>query len=184
MENIIKETKTKMEKSLVSFKTELTTLRTGRANLSILDGVRVNYYGTPTLLNQVAALNTPDARLITIQPWEKNLIGEIEKAILKSDVGLTPSNDGTLIRLPIPALNEERRKELVKLGKKYAEEARVAIRMVRRDSNDHVKKLHDGKKISDDDFKKGQTQIQKITDDFVGQVDQLVEKKEKDILSF
>lgn len=183
METILKDARIKMEKSSASLKGELTTIRTGRASLAILDEVRVSYYGTPTPLNQVATLNTPDPRLITVQPWERSLIGEIEKAILKSDIGLTPSNDGVMIRLPIPSLNEERRKEMVKLGKKYAEEARVAVRMVRRDANDQMKKKHDTKEIGDDEFKKGQTQIQKLTDDFVAQIDQLLEKKEKDILA-
>lgn len=183
MEAILKETQVQMEKSLNVLKQELGRIRAGRASLSILDEVRVDYYGNLTPLNQVATLNTPDPKLITIQPWEPKLIPEIEKAIQKSGIGLNPSNDGKLVRLPIPALNEERRKELVKLIKKQAEECRVAIRMVRRDGNDHLKKKHDGKELSDDDFKKGQERIQKLTDDAILKVDQLFEHKEKDIMS-
>lgn len=183
MEAILKDTLAKMEKSLGTLKQELASIRTGRANLAILDDVRVDYYGTPTPLNQVGTLSTPDPKMITIQPWEKHLIPEIEKAILKAGVGLTPSNDGRLVRLPIPNLTEERRKELVKLAKKYCEESKVALRMVRRDSNELAKKKHDAKEISDDDLKRIQNQIQKLTDDHVSKADQLLAHKEKDILS-
>lgn len=183
MEAILKNTHDKMEKGLAAVKQEMASIRTGRASLSILDEVKVDYYGTPTPLNQVATLNTPDPKLITIQPWEARIIPDIEKAIQKSGVGLTPSNDGKLIRLPIPNLTEERRKELVKLAKKYAEEGKVALRLVRRDANEEVKKKHEAKEISDDDFKRVQNQIQKFTDDFSLKIDQLLSHKEKDILS-
>lgn len=183
MEAILKNTHDKMEKGLASVKQELGSIRTGRASLSILDEVKVDYYGTLTPLNQVATLNTPDPKLITIHPWEPRLISEIEKAIQKSGIGLTPSNDGKIIRLPIPNLTEERRKELVKLAKKYVEEGKVALRMVRRDANEEAKKKHDAKEISDDDLKRVQHQIQKFTDDYSLKADQLLSHKEKDILS-
>ena len=172
-----------MDKTLNVFKQELTRIRTGRASLSVLDEVRVDYYGTPTPLNQVATLNIPDPKMITIHPWESKLIPEIEKAILKSSVGLNPSNDGKIVRLPIPSLNEERRKDLAKIVKKHAEECRVAIRMLRRDANDRVKKMSDAKQISEDDLKKGHEKTQKITDEYMVKIDQLVEHKEKDIMS-
>lgn len=183
MENIYKEALNHMEKALTTMKQEIVKIRTGRASLSILDEVKVDYYGNLTPLNQIATLSTPDSKLITIQPWEPRLIPDVEKAILKSGVGLTPSNDGKIIRLPIPSLNEERRKELVKLVKKHAEESRVAIRMIRRDANDHLKKKEEAKEISEDDFRKGGERIQKLTDDYMKKIDELVQHKEKDILS-
>lgn len=183
MDNIIKAAKGGMEKAVVAFKAELASIRTGRANAGILDGIKVEYYGTLTPLNQVATINTPDAKMITVQPWEAKIIPDIEKAILKADIGLTPGNDGKIIRLPIPTLTEERRRDYVKIVKKQAEEGRVAVRMARREANDAVKKLHDAKDISDDDFKKSQTDIQKTTDDYIAKVDQLAEHKEKDIMS-
>lgn len=183
MEAILKDTQVKMEKTLGSLKQELASIRTGRASLSILDEIRVDYYGAPTPLNQVANLSTPDAKMIVINPWEKHLISEIEKAILKSGIGLNPSNDGKIIRLPIPSLTEERRKDLVKVAKKYAEDGKVALRLVRRDANEFAKRKHDAKEFSDDDFKRLQTQIQKLTDDYVAKADQLLAHKEKDILS-
>lgn len=183
METIFKQAQSEMEKSLAVFKQELGKIRTGRATLSILDGVRVDYYGTSTPLNQVATLNIPEAKMITIHPWEAKIIPEIERGILKAGLGLTPTNDGKLIRLSIPALNEERRKDLVKIIKKHAEECRVAMRMARRDANAHLKKKQEKREISEDDLKKGETHIQKITDDYSVKIDQLVEHKEKDILS-
>lgn len=172
-----------MEKSLALYKQELVKIRTGRASVSILDDVKVDYYGTLTPLNQVGTLSTPDPKMITIHPWESKLIPEIEKAILKASLGLNPTNDGKLVRLSIPALNEERRKELVKIAKKHAEDAKVAIRMERRDANEHLKKLHDKKELNDDDFKRGEARVQKLTDEYVAKIDQLLEHKEKDILS-
>ena len=179
MENIIKETQVHMEKAITLFKQELGKVRAGRASLSILDDVKVDYYGTLTPLNQVATLNIPEPRMITIAPWESKIISEIEKAIQKASLGLNPSNDGKIVRLSIPPLNEERRKDLVKLVKKHAEECRVALRLVRRDSNEHLK----AKDLSEDELKKGQERVQKMTDEYVQKVDQLVQHKEKDIMS-
>lgn len=149
-ENIIKDVEAKMEKTLASLKTDLGKVRTGRASLALLDHIRINYYGTPTPLQQVATLAVPEPRLITIQPWDTSIIGEMEKAILKSELGLTPMNDGKIIRITIPRLTEERRKELVKVVRKMAEAAKVSLRNIRRDSNEHLKGLEKNKKISED----------------------------------
>jgi ribosome recycling factor len=171
-----------MAKALESFKRDLGKVRTGRASLALLDDLRVDYYGTPTPLNQVGALAVPEPRLITIQPWEKNLIGEIEKAILKSDLGLNPSSDGQLIRLVFPPLTEERRKEMVKQVKRMGEDAKIAVRNVRREANDSLKKLEKDKAISADDLKRGEKEIQELTDDYVARVDQVIADKEKDLM--
>jgi ribosome recycling factor len=171
-----------MVKALESFKRDLSKVRTGRASLSLLDDVRVDYYGTPTPLNQVGALAVPEPRLITIQPWEKNLVGEIEKAILKADLGLNPSSDGQLIRLAFPPLTEERRKEMVKQVKRMGEDARVSVRSARREANDALKKLEKDKEITEDDLKRGEKEIQEITDDYVTRVDQVIVEKEKDLM--
>lgn len=183
MEAIVNETKTKMEKGLQALRQDLSTIRTGQASLAILDGVRVEYYGNLVPLNQVATLKIPEPKMITIQPWEAKIIPEIEKAVLKAGLGLSPSNDGKLVRLPIPPLNEERRKDLVKRVKKQAEESRVAIRLIRRDANEHLKKQQEAKEISEDDNKKLQSQIQKLTDDCMTHIDHIVAAKEKDILA-
>jgi ribosome recycling factor len=175
-------TSTTMVKALESFKRDLSKVRTGRASLSVLDDVRVDYYGTPTPLNQVGALAVPEPRLITIQPWEKNLVGEIEKAILKSDLGLNPSSDGQIIRLIFPPLTEERRKEMVKQVKRMGEDAKVAVRNARREANDTLKKLEKDKEITEDELKRGEKEIQDLTDDFVARVDQVVTDKEKDLM--
>jgi ribosome recycling factor len=174
--------KDKMEKSIVSLQQNLAKLRTGRASLAVLDGIKVDYYGTLSPLNQVASLAIPEPRLITIQPWETNLLQTIEKAIEKANIGLTPNNDGKIIRLPIPQLTEERRKEIVKSLKAMAEEARVAIRHVRRDANEVLKKLQKDSKITEDELKKGTEQIQKMTDETISQVDKIAENKEQDIM--
>ncbi|PIR20513.1 MAG: ribosome recycling factor [Deltaproteobacteria bacterium CG11_big_fil_rev_8_21_14_0_20_47_16] len=179
MDNILNDTKARMQKALQSLRDELTKTRTGRASLGILDGIKVDYYGTATPLNQVAALATPDARLITVQPWESNLIAEIEKAILKAGIGLNPVNDGKLIRLPIPALTEERRKELVKGLKKHGEECKVAMRNVRRDANEALKAAD----LTEDALKKAQNDVQKLTDDFTKQADDAVSHKEKELMT-
>lgn len=163
-------------------KRELAGLRTGRASLSLLDRVNVEYYGNPTPLKQVANLALPDTRLITIQPWDPTLIKEIEKAILSSELGLTPSNDGKIIRLPIPPLSEERRKELVKISKKYGEETKVHIRGVRREGNERLKELQKEAKITEDDLHRGEAEIQKLTDQEIKKVDDLLKKKEEEIL--
>jgi len=178
------ETKDRMGKSISALQNELKRVRTGRASLSLLDGIRVDYYGTLTPLNQMASLSVPEPRLITIQPWDATVIKEIEKAILKSDLGLTPSNDGKLIRISIPPLTEERRKELVKVVNKMCEEYRVAIRNIRRDSNELIKGFKKDGDVSEDDAFRGQEQVQKITDEFIQQVDEIYKEKEKEILEF
>lgn len=183
MDELIKTHRDKMEKGLAAFKHEMAMIRTGRASLSILDDIKVDYYGTPTPINQVATLKIVDPKLITIQPWEPKLIAEIEKGIMKSGVGLTPTNDGKLIRLAIPSLSEERRKDLVKVAKRHAEECRVALRLVRREAMEAIKKQEKDKKITQDDLKRGEENIQKLTDEYNKKVDELVAHKEKDILS-
>lgn len=181
-ETIHKDTKDRMQKALEALDRDFGTVRTGRANPTILEGVMVDYYGTPTPLTQVGNVTVPDPQLITIAPWEKNLLPEIEKAILRSDLGMTPQNDGNVIRLPVPPLNEERRKELVKKIRKMGEESKLSIRNVRRDANDQLKKLEKDKEISQDDEKKNVEQVQKVTDDFVKQVDQMMTEKEKELM--
>jgi ribosome recycling factor len=180
-----KKAEEKMSKALDVLRKEFTTLRTGRASLGILDGIMVDFYGTPTALNQVSNLAMPDPRMITIQPWEPKMLGEIEKAILKSDVGITPSNDGKIIRLSIPPLTEERRQQIVKHAKKLAEDARVAIRNIRRDVNDDIKKKSKDKvvHVSEDEVKKLQDEIQKTTDSYIKKIDDLLAHKEKEIMT-
>ncbi len=171
-----------MKKALEAFKRDLTKIRTGRASTSLLDGVKVEYYGTPTPLNQVSTLQVVDARLITIKPWEKNLIGAIEKAIRASDLGLNPVSDSELVRLPIPALTQDRRKDLAKQVKKMCEEARVAVRAARRDGNDLVKDAEKDGDITEDERKSGEKKIQDLTDKYVALVDDLAAAKEKEIM--
>ena len=171
-----------MTKALESFKRDLSKVRTGRASLSLLDDIKVDYYGTPTPLNQVGSMAVPEPRMITIQPWEKNLIGEIEKAILKADLGLNPSSDGQVIRLVFPPLTEERRREMVKQVKRMGEDAKVGIRSVRREANDTLKKLEKDKDITEDEQKRGEKEIQDLTDDYVARVDKVIEEKEKDLM--
>jgi len=171
-----------MKKALDALKNELKKIRTGRASLSILDDIRVDYYGTPTLLNQMASLSTPESRLIVIQPWDASVIKDVEKAILKSDLGLTPSNDGKLIRITIPQLTEERRKQLVKVIYKKSEEHKVSVRNVRRDANDLLKSLKKDGEISEDEAFKAQDQVQKITDEYIKLIDDVCKEKEKEIL--
>jgi ribosome recycling factor len=182
MQEFKKKSNEKMNQVVETFKKDLSTFRTGRASLSFLDNIRVDYYGTMLPLNQVATLGIPEPRTITIQPWEQKMIGEIEKAIIKSDLGLTPINDGKTIKINIPPLTEERRKQLVKVVKKRAEEARVAIRNIRRDIVDEIKKAEKDKKLSEDDSKRVQDEIQKITNSFIEKIDQLLEQKEKEIM--
>lgn len=184
LDDIYTETRESMEKSITALKTELNRVRTGRASLSLLDGIRVDYYGTPTPLNQMASLAVPESRLITIQPWDVSIIKEVEKAILKSDLGLTPSSDGKLIRIAIPPLTEERRKSLVKVVNKIGEEFKVGTRNQRRDANDMIKDLKKDGDISEDDAFKAQDRIQKITDDVIKQIDAVIAQKEKEILEF
>ncbi|HXX58369.1 MAG TPA: ribosome recycling factor [Thermodesulfovibrionales bacterium] len=172
----------RMEGAIEALKKELASVRTGRASLALLDGIVVDYYGTPTPLQQVASLSIPDPRQIAIQPWEQRIISEIEKAIMKSDLGLTPSNDGKTIRIGIPTLTEERRKQLVKIVRKRAEEAKVAVRNIRRDVNDELKKIEKEQHLSEDDVKKFHDEIQKLTDSYVVKVDEMLKHKEIEIM--
>ena len=174
----------KMKEQVEHIRHALSTIRTGRATLGILDGVQVDYYGTPTPLNQVATLTIPEPSLIVAQPWDPSVLGAIEKGILKSDLGLNPSSDGKVVRIPIPALTEERRKELARKVHQVAEEGRTHIRLVRRDGNEAAKKLEKDKKISQDDGKRALEHIQKVTDQYIKQIDELAKKKEKEILEF
>ena len=174
--------KSRMDKVLSDLQHEMAAVRTGRASVNLLDNVRADYYGTPTPLNQMATLHVPDATVITVQPWDVSQIGVIEKAIRGSDLGLNPSNDGKLIRVPIPALTEERRKDLVKKVHHIAEDHRVALRNVRRDSNEHIKKLLKDKLISEDEERRALEESQKLTDNYIGKLDQAVKNKEKEVL--
>ena len=175
-----------MERSLQSLDREFSKVRTGRASVSLLDGIRVDYYGTPTPLNQLATVAIPEARLITIQPWDAQVVKEIEKAILKADLGLTPNSDGKIIRVAIPPLTEERRKELVKLVKKMAEAARVAVRNLRRKTNDDLKGLKNDKSSDfyEDDLFKAQEEVQQVTDEYIKKIDALMTAKESEIMEF
>ena len=181
-ENIIEDVEAKMEKTLASLKTDLGKVRTGRASLALLDHIRIDYYGTPTPLQQVATMAVPEPRLITIQPWDTSIIGAMEKAILKSELGLTPMNDGKIIRITIPRLTEERRKELVKVVKKMAEAAKVSLRNIRRDSNEHLKGLEKNKKISQDQLHQLMEKVQTSTDSYIKKADGVLASKEKEIL--
>lgn len=174
--------KTRMDKAVADLQHEMASIRTGRATLSLLDNIRVDYYGTPTPLNQVGNLHVPEPSMITIQPWDVSQIGPIEKAIRVSDLGLNPSNDGKLIRLPIPPLTEERRKELVKKLHAAAEHHRVSVRNIRRDANEAVKKLLKDKKVTEDDEKRAHEEIQKLTDTYMQKIDSAAKTKEKEIL--
>jgi ribosome recycling factor len=182
MQTVLKDAEDRMKKGLAVLEKEFSRLRTGRATNSLLDGVRVDYYGTPTQLDQLASVATPDSRTITIQPWDRKAFADIEKAILKSDLGLTPVNDGKVIRISIPPLTEDRRKDLVKVAKKYTEEAKVAVRNVRRDANELLKKKKNDKAISEDDQRKGQEDVQKLTDSYIAKTDEAFSKKEKEIM--
>jgi len=181
-EKIVKEVETKMEKTLSALKTDLNKVRTGRASPALFDDIRIDYYGTPTPLHQVAALATPEPRLITIQPWDTSIISEIEKAILKSELGLTPTSDGKILRIAMPRLTEERRKELVKLVRKMGEGTKVAIRNVRREANEQLKGLEKNKKISQDQLRQWMDKVQASTDKFIEKVDGVLAAKEKEIL--
>lgn len=172
----------KMKKAIEALRKEYATLRAGRATPALLDKIMIDYYGTPTPVNQVGNISAPEPRMILIQPWEKSLLGPIEKAILKSDLGLTPNNDGSVIRLIIPQLTQQRRTELVKVVNKKAEEGRVAIRNLRRDANDSFKKLEKDKVISEDEAKKAQDDMQKMTDKYIREIDSIMNNKEKEIM--
>lgn len=172
----------RMQKTLDTLKKDLSRIRTGRASPALLDGITVDYYGSPMPINQVANISIPDARLIVIQPWEKSMLGPIEKVIQASELGLNPQNDGNMLRLPIPPLSEERRAELFKGCKKFGEESKVAVRNVRRDANEKLKKAEKDKQVTQDESKKGQDEIQKLTDKFIKMVDDVLIAKEKEIM--
>lgn len=183
VQDIIKDIEERMKKSLTALQKSFASIRTGRANPAILDGIMVSAYGSQMPLNQMAAISVPEPKLIVIQPWDKSTLGEIEKAILKSDLSINPLNDGNLIRLQIPALTEERRREYAKQAKHKAEECRVAVRNIRRDGNDMIKNLEKEKSISEDEAKIAQSEIQKITDKHIDEIQKITDNKEKEILS-
>jgi ribosome recycling factor len=181
-DGVLKEAKSSMEKALEALQRNFARVRTGRASLSLLDGIRVDYYGTPTPLNQVGSLSIPEPRLIAIQPWDKSLIPAIERAILQSQMDLNPTNDGNLVRIPIPKLTEERRKELVKVAKGMTEEAKVAVRGVRRDANAQLDALQKEDSLPEDAARRAKDEVQKLTDQYVHKADELLKKKEAEIL--
>ncbi len=179
---VIEELRGDMAKTLERLESELGRVRTGRANLALLDGIKVDYYGVPTPLNQVASLQLADARLIVVKPWEKNMVSATEKAIQKADLGLNPNSDGEIIRLPVPPLTEERRKELVKVIRRMGEDFKVKIRAQRRDANEMLKALEKDKEISEDDCRRGQTQVQEVTDEHTKRVGSIIAKKEEEVM--
>lgn len=183
-EEMLSELRQKMAKTVEAIGKDFKKIRTGRASTALLDGIKVDCYETQMPLEQVASLSAPEPRLLTIQPWDQSIIGEIEKSILKSELGLTPMNDGKLIRISIPPLTEERRKELAKLARKMAEESKVAVRNHRRDANEMFKEMKNDKDISEDEFFKAQDEVQKVTDEFIEKIDTVTKEKEKEILEF
>jgi ribosome recycling factor len=183
-DEVLAETKRKMDKVLEAMARELSRVRTGRASVALLEGIKVDCYGTSMPLSQVASLAAPESRLLTIQPWDTSVMGDIEKAILKSDLGLNPANDGKIIRLPIPALTTERRKELAKMVKKMEEEAKVALRNVRREANEDFKEMKKEKLLAEDDAHRGTEEVQKITDEYIKKAEAQGNDKEKEIMSF
>jgi ribosome recycling factor len=183
IDDVFNDSKDRMTKAVDALRRELATIRTGRAHPGLVEHLRVDYYGVPTPLNQLATISVPDPRLLTIQPWDRQAMGAIEKAILKSDLSLTPTNDGTIIRLSIPQLTEERRRELAKVVRKKVEEGRVEVRNIRRDAHDELRRLQREKLISEDDQYRGQEKLQKLTDEFVQQVERLGEEKEAELLA-
>ncbi len=182
LQEISDQLKKKMESAIDVFRKNLSGIRTGRASTAILDGIIMDYYGSPTPLKQVATISVPESRLITIQPWDVTILKEIEKAIFSSDLGLTPSNDGKIIRLPIPPLTKERRQDLVKMVKRVAEDAKIAIRNIRRDGNAHMKEIEKAKNITEDEYRKGIDEIQKITDSCIKNINEITQKKEKEVM--
>ncbi|MDQ7032020.1 MAG: ribosome recycling factor [Desulfonauticus sp.] len=182
MDKVFKDGQKKMDKAIAVLEKELNKLRTGRASTSLVENLKVDYYGTPTPLNQLASISIPDSRTITIQPWDKGAFSAIEKTIQTSDLGLNPVNDGKIIRISLPPLTEERRKELTKVAKKYGEEAKVAIRNIRREMNESLKKMKNNKEITEDEFHRAQEKVQKITDEYISKVDKIIADKEKEIM--
>lgn len=182
VQEVYNDVQERMEKAVTALKRDLSTLRAGRATPSLLDKITVDYYGTPTPINQLANVSVPEPRLLVIQPWDKKAVADVERAIMKSDLGLTPNSDGNVIRLAIPQLTEERRKDLVKISKKKAEEGRVAIRNIRRDANEDLKKKEKSSEITEDELHKSQDEIQKMTDRFIEEVEKVLNVKEKEIM--
>jgi ribosome recycling factor len=183
IDDVFNDAKDRMTKAVEALRRELATIRTGRAHPGLVEHLHVDYYGTPTPLNQIASISVPEPRLLVIQPWDRQAMGAIEKAILKSDLSLTPTNDGTVIRLSIPQPTEERRRELAKVVRKKVEEGRVEVRNIRRDGHDELRRLQREKLISEDDQYRGQEKLQKLTDDFVQQIDHVGEEKEAELLA-
>jgi len=181
VKDVLRETEEKMKKTVDVTRREMTTARTSRASTALVDGIKVNYYGTPTFLKQLATISTPEPRLLVIHPWDKNAIAEVEKAILKSDLGITPNNDGKVIRLTIPQLTAERRQELIKIVKRITEDGRVSIRSIRHHAIEKVKPMEDSKEISEDERFKAQGDIQKLTDNYIKEINTLLSNKEKEI---
>ena len=179
---VMNETKERMQKAISAYQRELATVRAGRANPSLLHKVTVEYYGAQTPLNQIASITVPEARMLLITPYDKTALGDIEKAIQKADLGITPSNDGNIIRITIPPLTEERRKELAKLVKKYSEDAKVAVRNIRRDANDDLKKLEKNGEMTEDELRSSTEDVQKLTDEYVSKIDEITKDKEKEIM--
>ena len=180
--DVINNMKAHMDKTVESLRREYQKVRTGRANIGLLDDIKIDYYGTPSPLSQVATLSVPEPRTITLQPWETKMISVIEKAIMNANLGLTPANDGKVIRLNLPALTEERRKDIVKQLKKMAEEAKVAARNIRREANDELKKLEKNKKISEDDLKRAEKEVQDVTNSYITKIDEVLAHKEKEVM--
>jgi ribosome recycling factor len=180
-DKVLSEAEIKMKKAIQALSSEFSTVRTGRASPALLDRIMVDYYGSQTPLNQIATISVPESRMLIIQPWDKSAVENIEKAILQSDLGLTPSNDGIIIRLPIPSLNEERRKDLAKIVKGMAEEGRIAVRNIRRDANEHLKSLEKKHEISEDDLRRFQEKVQKITDKHIDEIDTMLSNKDAEI---
>jgi len=180
--DILKDLEARMKKSVEALREELIKIRTGKATTTLLDGIKIDYYGTPTPLNQVGNVSVHDVHMLTVQPWEKNLIPAIEKAILAANIGLNPLNDGAIIKIPIPSLNEERRKELVRLAKKFSEEGKVAVRNIRRDAIEQLKKSEKEEHFSEDDRKRGEQETQKLTDKYIKEIESLLLQREKEIM--
>lgn len=182
MEEVIKESKIKMEKSIDALRNELARIRTGKATTALLDGIKVEYYGNLTPLNQLANISVLDPHTLSVTPWDRSVLQAIDKAILNADLGLNPISDGTNLKIPIPPLTEERRKDLVKLVKKFGEDTKIAIRNIRRDANEHIKREHKDKKITEDEMKNFENKIQKMTDEHIDLIDKILEHKEKELM--